>query len=228
MDNENKEVKIKKKIKIKSILLVLLLLYILGFICYKIIMLPIRNIYIANNNYLTDQEIIDIAGIDNYPSFILTTRASIKSKLLKNPLIKEVKISKKFKNKLYIEVIENTPLFYDSVNNRVVLSNSKYIDTNIFVVPILSNEMDENIYTKLIEKYNIIDEEIRLLISEIKYVPNDIDKERFIFTMNDGNSVYITLYKTYLINDYIKILSTLEGNKGILYLDSGNYFEIYK
>ena len=46
--------------------------------------------------------------------------------------------------------------------------------------------------------------------------------------MNDGNYVYITLYKTYLVNDYIKILSTLENKKGILYLDSGNYFEIFK
>ena len=66
------------------------------------------------------------------------------------------------------------------------------------------------------------------MISEIEYYPNDIDKERFILTMNDGNYVYITLYKTYLVNDYIKILSTLENKKGILYLDSGNYFEIFK
>ena len=75
---------------------------------------------------------------------------------------------------------------------------------------------------------DVIDENIRLMISEIEYYPNDIDKERFILTMNDGNYVYITLYKTYLVNDYIKILSTLENKKGILYLDSGNYFEIFK
>ena len=81
---------------------------------------------------------------------------------------------------------------------------------------------------KLVEKYDVIDENIRLMISEIEYYPNDIDKERFILTMNDGNYVYITLYKTYLVNDYIKILSTLENKKGILYLDSGNYFEIFK
>ena len=44
--------------------------------------------------------------------------------------------------------------------------------------------------------------------------------------MNDGNYVYITIYKTLAINEYNKILPNLEGKKGILYLDSGNYFEI--
>ena len=65
------------------------------------------------------------------------------------------------------------------------------------------------------------------MISEIKYVPNDIDDERFIFTMNDGNYVYITLTKISSMNEYIKILGTLDGKKGILNLDSGNYFEIF-
>lgn len=70
-----------------------------------------------------------------------------------------------------------------------------------------------------------MDDEIKIMISEIEYVPNDIDKERFIITMNDGNHVYITLYKITSINEYIKIVSTLDNKKGILYLDSGNYFE---
>ena len=46
--------------------------------------------------------------------------------------------------------------------------------------------------------------------------------------MNDGNHVYITLYKLSSINEYIKILSTLDNKKGTLYLDSGNYFEAFK
>ena len=80
---------------------------------------------------------------------------------------------------------------------------------------------------KLIDKYQDVNEEIKMMISEIEYVPNDIDKERFLITMNDGNYVYITLYKITSINEYIKIISNkeIENKKGILYLDSGNYFE---
>ena len=62
-------------------------------------------------------------------------------------------------------------------------------------------------FNKLVEKYDVIDENIRLMISEIEYYPNDIDKERFLFTMNDGNYVYITIYKTLAINEYNKISS---------------------
>ena len=47
--------------------------------------------------------------------------------------------------------------------------------------------------------------------------------------MEDQNMcdyVYITLSKINLINSYNEIYPTLEGKKGILYLDSGNHFEI--
>ena len=62
------------------------------------------------------------------------------------------------------------------------------------------------------------------MISEITYSPNGIDKERFLFSMNDGNYVYVTLTKISKINDYKSIIDSVENKKGILYLDYGNYF----
>ena len=61
---------------------------------YKLFVSPINNIYISNNKYLTDQEVIDSAGIRNYPSFMLTTKYQIKKKLLKNDIVEKVKIKK--------------------------------------------------------------------------------------------------------------------------------------
>ena len=63
-------------------------------------------------------------------------------------------------------------------------------------------------------------------ISDIEYSPNNIDKERFILYMNDGNLVYITLTKFNKISYYDNIYSQLDNHKGILYLDNGNHFEI--
>lgn len=222
--NEKEDAKVVvKKIKIVNILIVLLLLYIIGFYTYKVVVSPINNIFVVGNKYLTDQEIIDIAGIRNYPSFILTTKYNIKKKLLKNDLIDEVKIKKSFGRMLTIELKESDPLFI--YNDKVILSNSKEIDNKNYKLPTITNYVEEDILNKLIEKYQNVDDEIKIMISEIEYVPNDIDKERFIITMNDGNYVYITLYKITSINEYIKIVSTLNNKKGILYLDSGNYFE---
>ena len=227
MKKEEKEEQIVKhrKIKFANILVVLLLFYIIGYFIYRILVAPINNIYIVNNKYLSDQEIIDISGIRNYPSFILTTSFSIKNKLMKNSLINDVKVTKKIGNVIEINVEEYEPLFvYD---NKILLSSGNTIDGD-FNLPVIKNKINDDILDKLISKYQNVENEIRLLISEIEYVPNDIDKERFLITMNDGNYVYITLYKINSLNEYVKIVSSLNTNKnGILYLDSGNYFEVF-
>ena len=227
MKKEEKEEQIVKhrKIKFANILVVLLLFYIIGYFIYRILVAPINNIYIVNNKYLSDQEIIDISGIRNYPSFILTTSFSIKNKLMKNSLINDVKVTKKIGNVIEINVEEYEPLFiYD---NKILLSSGNTIDGD-YNLPVIKNKINDDILDKLISKYQNVENEIRLLISEIEYVPNDIDKERFLITMNDGNYVYITLYKINSLNEYVKIVSSLNTNKkGILYLDSGNYFEVF-
>ena len=219
------EEKVVKKFSFVKLVLVLLIMYIIGFLCYKVAISRITNIYIKNNNILTDQEVIDASGLRNYPSFILTTNYSIKNKLLKNDLVKKVKVKKGLWGKVYINIEEYKPLFI--YEDKVILDNKNKVDLDISL-PILVNKVDDDILDKLISKYESINDEIKLMISEIKYDPNDIDKERFLFTMSDGNYVYITLYKLSSIDEYLKITSTLKDKKGILYLDSGNYFEVFK
>ena len=72
----------------------------------------------------------------------------------------------------------------------------------------------------------LIDRTIINRVSEIKYDPNSVDEERFLFTMNDGNYVYLTLTSFKKINNYVDILKNFENQKGILYLDSGEYFQV--
>jgi cell division septal protein FtsQ len=72
-----------------------------------------------------------------------------------------------------------------------------------------------------------IDTDIINRISEIKYDPNNVDEERFLLTMNDGNYVYLTLSHFDKINSYVDIIKNFENQKGILYLDSGEYFKVY-
>ena len=83
-----------------------------------------------------------------------------------------------------------------------------------------------SVYNKFIKKFSKVDSNIISLISEIEYSKTEFDSERFLLYMSDENLVYITVSKTELLNKYIDIVKTLEGKKGILYLDSGNYFEI--
>ena len=45
--------------------------------------------------------------------------------------------------------------------------------------------------------------------------------------MNDGNLVYVTNNRIEMLNNYITIMKKISSEKkGILYLDTGNYFKI--
>ena len=81
-------------------------------------------------------------------------------------------------------------------------------------------------HLKKVEKMAKVDKGTLGKISDIEYVPNDYDKDRFLLYMDDGNMVYLTLTKFKQIEYYNDVLEQLEGRKGILYLDSGNHFQI--
>lgn len=220
----NSKIIIKKKFSFIKLSIVLLILYIIFYLAYDIVKSPIKNIYIFGNNILSDQEIIDISGLRNYPSFLLSNKSSIKKKLLKEDVIKSVDISKEKYGEIHITIKEYKPLFYNKNTNKTVLESG--IETDVLVeVPILINYMDETILNKLVKKMNIVSDDILLKISEIEYKPSDKDSERISLTMTDGNYVFLTLYKFEKINYYNQTLPSLEGKKGTLNLDSGNYFK---
>ena len=150
---------------------------------------------------------------------------NIESNLLKNDYIKNVGIKRKIPSKIYIHVEEYKPIAI--YKDNLILSSKKMVsnDYKINYVPYISNEID-NIYDKFVESFNKVDSDILFKISHIEYVPNDVDKERFILYMIDSNYVYITLSKIEKINKYNSIVNKLEGKKGIIYLDSGDYVEI--
>lgn len=224
-----KTVEKKKKLNIVRLFLVILILYLVGSLVFNILNSNVKNIYVINNKLVSDWEIIELAGLDNYPSLLFTSSKTMKKKIKTNKLISAVKITKKLDRSITLDITEYQALFYDELDKVTVLSNGEKISqNNIYNLPILINNVPKDTYDSLIKKFIQIDLEIKEKISEIKYYPNEVDDERFILTMKDGNYVYITLTKIKNINKYNEILPSLENKKGILYLDSGQYFEIFK
>lgn len=214
----------KRKISFLKILIVFLLIYLFIVGGYKLITISIKNIYVIGNNYIKDKYIIEKAGLTNYPPFFLTTSSSIKKKLLNYDEILNVNVKKKLFS-VYLYVDENIPLFYNKNSNKIVLKNGKEIDDK-YNVAVLNNYVPDTIYNDFINNMGNVNQDILDRISEINYVPNDVDSKRFYLIMDDGNSVYLTLDDFLKINNYIEIIKTLDNNKGTIYLDSGNYFEI--
>lgn len=217
----------KRKLNKKRFFIFLLIFLILVLFVYKIFNTNIKNIYVLDNEFLTDQEIIDLAKLKDYPKSINNLSYTIEKRLEKNKYIISAKVKKRnFISKVYIYVKENYPLFYYQVDNKTILYNGKPT-TDKFSVPTVINQIPNTVYDEFLEKMSKVDKTILDRMSEIKYSPNEVDIERFFVLMNDGNYVYLTLNKFLSINKYLDIIESFDNKKGILYLDSGEYFDVF-
>jgi len=217
----------KKKINLFRVFIFIVILLIILVSIKYLLSVKTKNIIILNNNYYSDEEIIETAGIENYPDFILLNRNRIKNKLKKLDLIEDVKISKKRGFVLEIDVKEKKILYLKRSTNEYILSDKTSISLdNVQGVPTLINFLEEETEKKFIEGFSEIDTDIIALISEIEYNKTDYDSERFLLYMNDGNEVFATITKLNKLNKYKDIVTKLNGKRGILYLDSGNYLEV--
>lgn len=217
----------KRKLRYKRIFLALFLICLIVYLFFHLFDFRIRTITVSGNEYLNEQQVITLSGLQNYPSTLTNSVFMIKKRLEKDQMIKKATVRKKGLFNVTIKIEENRPLFYDKTKNKTILEDKTEIK-NHFSTPILINYVPDKIYQKLISKMNLVKPDILKRISEIEYKPNEVDKNRFLLSMQDGNYVYLTIYKFENINNYIEIIRKFEHKKGILYLDSGEYFKVYE
>ena len=216
----------KKRLRVGRLLFLLLLLAAISFAFIKYVRVPIRSINISGNNILTDQEIIDIAKLDNYPSYFEVISYVVKKRISKNEYVSSVNVRKGLLN-VKINIVENKVLYIDSKTNEKVMLNTKVKDDKVICVPYLTTSIRSGHEEEFRKAMNKIDSSVLCKMSEIKYDPNDIDEDRYYVNMNDGNGVYLTINKFKKINNYDTILESIGKENGILYLDYGEYFKPY-
>ena len=218
---------LKRKLRLFRFMLLLLILLIIGFLVYTLLNSKVKNITITGTKYIKDDEILEISNLKNYPSFILTFDYGLEKKIKKINLVKKVNIKRGFYNTITINIDEYKILLRNKDNTKYILENGKLVEIGEEIsVPRLVSDLESSKYNQLLKALLDIKTNELSKVSEIEYVPNEYDKDRFILYMNDGNSVYLTLTKFEMLNYYDKVLPQLEGRKGFLYLDSGNHFKI--
>lgn len=223
-----KKMKKKRKLKLIPAFVFLVVITIIYFAVSIYLKIDIQNIVVKNHSYFKEQDILKLAGLEEYPSFYFTTTSSIKRRLKMSPFIKDVNVKKEFFHKIVIEVEEYRVLYREEESKKLVLENGEKLDDpkTIRGIPTLVNYVPDEKESSFQKGMKKVKEDIASTISEIQYVPNEYDKDRFLLFMDDGNNVYLTLTKFEMINYYHEVLPQLEGKKGILYLDSGNHFKI--
>jgi len=222
-DKKGKKRKLNKK---RLYIFLIIFLFIVLFV-HGIFNVNISNIYVSGNTHLSDQEIIDISGLKDYPNSMKNLSYAIKNKLEDNQYILSANVVKKgFINKVYIDVKENYPLFFYQPEEKTVLYNGDKV-TDKFTSITVINQIPNTVYDKFLKKMTKVNNATLNRISEIEYKANEVDDERFFLLMNDGNYVYLTLDKFLTINKYIDLVKSFSNKKGIFYLDSGEYFEVF-
>ncbi len=215
----------KRRLKVRNVLLVLTLITIILLGLAFLTDVKINNIVIKGNVLYSDWEIIEKAGLDDYPSSLKTLSSKIEGRLEEDAYIKEVKVERPSLTKVVIKIDENLPLFYYLPAQKTILADKTEVLEN-FPVPTVINYVPDKVYEKFLKAIASVNYDIVKRISEIKYDPNEVDEGRFFLTMNDGNQVYLTLNSFEKIDDYLDIIKEFDNKKGILYLDSGEYFEV--
>ena len=138
---------------------------------------------------------------------------------------------------LNTNVFRLTCTLFDDVDKKAL---QEALDKTLIEFPMYLCTMKDGLFWHYLEKIDYkplvkeekshvckkIDKDILCQISEIKYDPNEIDKDRYYLYMNDGNSVYLTVNKFEKINKYNSILENVGKQNGTLYLDYGDYFEV--
>lgn len=231
--NNPKKVK-KRKINYKRYLIFFLFLYLLINFFIQLINKPIKHIFITGNNLISDHNIILNAKLKNYPSIFTLNSKSVTNNILKNKLIESVNLTKKIDGTLIIEIKEKKPLFYKKDTNKVTIDVDLEIELEeIYGLPMLVNYIPNTINKEFISNFKKINSNIIAMMNYIEYQPSKnedeeiVDDKRFLIMMNDGNKIYTTPTRLENLNYYLDILSNLNGKKGVLNLDSGNYFMPY-
>lgn len=226
----NKTVKVKKKrFNFKKFFIFCLFIYIVIYSVYCIFNEPIRHIMIRGNNFVSDIEIIEIAKLKNYPSIFKYLSSTIEKRIEKLELVKDAKVKKKWGFVLQIDIEENKPLFYNSTNDKVYLSNGEIVEKKIIGIPTLGNYVKDDVLEEFIKTLKDVDLNILYEVNEIYYDPSYnehdevIDNERFRLMMSDGNQVYLTAERADKLNYYNEIYASINDKKGSLFLDSGDY-----
>lgn len=218
--------KIKHKLKLRNFFIFCFLLFFVLFFGFYFYQLPIKNIIILGTTHLTDQEIIEVAEIRNYPRIFQVSSKTMKENILQLPFVEHVKIKKNIWGRITIEIQEEKPIVYHRTNEELVFASGKSVSSQeLCGVPILINYVPDELYSRFVQKMKEMNYDVLQLISEIEYQPwksDDIivDDTRFFLRMNDGNVIYVNLINWDKLDNYMTIYSTLENAKGVLQLDS--------
>ncbi|SHE62077.1 POTRA domain-containing protein, FtsQ-type [Seinonella peptonophila] len=158
----------------------------------------VSQIHIQGNRLLTKQQILQQANLQRDSFFFDLDRESIRSSLLKRPEIADVKVDRRFPNRLYIFLHEYPVVAYLSYQQR-------------FAIPVLSNGVllgnhacPIQVATRPLIESDAWDERIFLAIKGLASVPVTLRKQFLTIDQVSGQPDQVMIRSQYHHRIYIR------------------------
>lgn len=225
MEKESTKRRVKRKFRWQGVIFLASICAFVYLLVTILLNVDVRAVKISGNEYVKDSQIIKSAGFNEPVDFLGFSSKKVCAQVVEDPLISECEIKRSWDFKVEIIVQESKPLFFYSSDNAIVLSSGERIEgANTYGLPTLINFVPEEILNEFITGLAEIDSDIISSISEIEYSPTIaengtyIDQERFVFDMNDGNTVIINNRNMPVFNHYKKVYASID-KKGVYNFD---------
>jgi len=193
----------------------------------------IKQIDINDNYVLSKEDVIKISDVALDTNIWMLNTGSTKKKVENHPVIESVTVKRKLPFTVEINVNEHhivgflkeESMYHPVLENGMIItkSNIPYTGNN----PLLTNFDHDDYLTRMAIELNEVPEDIFNLISEVSWEPTEKNKHKIVLYMNDGFIVHSTMRDfADKMKSYPSIVSQLdEGEKGIIHMGVGTYFE---
>lgn len=128
---ENKQAILNKKKKIRiirrSIAAMVIMVAILLTLSFNLEYFNISEIKVSGNSTLNSEEIMKLSELSNGSNIFKFKSSTVKTKILRNPYVLDVKIKRSLPNKVELEVAERKAMFYIAYNEEFYIIDSNAI-----------------------------------------------------------------------------------------------------
>lgn len=196
----------------------------------------VKTIDIHNNSFITDEEIIEIAGITTKTNIWTIDFSNAEEKLRSNSIIDEVTVERKLPWTVSIDIsekqivgfIEESAEYYPVIESGEVLENVTYNEFN-GEAPLMIGFTDKEYLSNIASELSKLPEDVLDLVSEIHWQPDEDNKNIILLYMNDGFVVQGTIRDfAEGMSVYPSVVAQLDPEiKGIIHMGVGVYFEAF-
>jgi cell division septal protein FtsQ len=186
----------------------------------------VYRVNIRNNRFVSDNEIRDLASVEEGDVFLFVFPAKVEEDIRKNPLIESVTVKKDKYKIVNIDVKERLIIGYTIIDNGICLidcdANSYPLADNrldlLDKIPYLDN-IDQETLALIAPYFKDVDQDVLSEISDISIFPLSYDENSMMMITRDANYLFLSKEALGLLDKYHGIASNLEESKNCIFFE---------